>query len=167
MVGKVGGGFDHAPGVAGRADAPAFTGIGNQIVVAAVGAAGPSEAVGEDAAFQIAAEFPLDVGGRGAARFVLRQFEPGRQVGLHGAIEHRALGLAATIGDCALAHAAAKAEAQQDSLSEALDSTLSTKADIVRLKSRIETLELRLSIKLGGIIAITSGVIVAIMRLPH
>ena len=105
MVGKVGGGFDHAPGVAGRADAPAFTGIGNQIVVAAVGAAGPSEAVGEDAAFQIAAEFPLDVGGRGAARFVLRQFEPGRQVGLHGAIEHRALGLAATIGGGAYSRA--------------------------------------------------------------
>ena len=73
--------------------------------MAAVGAAGPSEAVREDAAFQIAAEFPLDVGGRGAARFVLRQFEPGRQVGLHGAIEHRALGLAATIGGGAYSRA--------------------------------------------------------------
>jgi hypothetical protein len=63
--------------------------------------------------------------------------------------------------------AAAIAEAQKDSLAEALDTTLATKADIVRLENRIETLELRLTIKLGAFIAIAVGVLIAVLRFPH
>ncbi|SBT04018.1 conserved hypothetical protein [Candidatus Accumulibacter aalborgensis] len=74
--------------------------------------------------------------------------------------------------------AAAIAEAQKESLSEALDATLATKADAVRLETRIdgletrlqnriETLELRLTVKLGAFIAAAAGVIIAVLRLPH
>jgi hypothetical protein len=50
--------------------------------VAAFGAAGAGKAVGEDAAFEVAAEFPFDMGRRKAALpGVTGVFEPGRQVG--------------------------------------------------------------------------------------
>lgn len=52
--------------------------------------------MGEDAEFEVAAEFPLAVGRRRAPCFVLRPFEPGGQMRLHGA-----LGLAETIGGSA------------------------------------------------------------------
>jgi len=61
--------------------------------------------------------------------------------------------------------AAAFAEAQKESLAEALDSTLSTKADIVRLESRIDTLEMRLTIKLGAFVALSVGLVAAIIKL--
>ncbi|MEO9162183.1 MAG: hypothetical protein ABI349_07295 [Casimicrobiaceae bacterium] len=50
--------------------------------------------MGEDAAFQIAAELALDIAGNRVAVIapVASQREPGREVGLHGAIEQRALG---------------------------------------------------------------------------
>ena len=63
--------------------------------------------------------------------------------------------------------AAAIAEAQKESLAEALDTTLATKADIVRLENRIETLELRLTIKLGAFIAVAVGILIAVLKLPH
>ena len=74
--------------------------------------------------------------------------------------------------------AVAFAEAQKESLAEALDSGLVTrsdlseakaelKADIVRLENRIETLELRLTVKLGLFLSVAVGVIIAFMRLPH
>jgi len=57
--------------------------------------------------------------------------------------------------------------------SEALDSTLATKADIVRLESRMDgigkdaqAMEMRLTIKMGAFLAIAVGVILAAMRLP-
>lgn len=49
--------FGHAPGGAGGADAAALAGIGDDEIVAAVGAAGTGKAVGEDAAIEVAAEF--------------------------------------------------------------------------------------------------------------
>jgi len=61
--------------------------------------------------------------------------------------------------------AAAFAEAQKESLAEALDSTLSTKADIIRLESRIDTLEMRLTIKLGAFVALAVGLVAAIIKL--
>jgi hypothetical protein len=61
--------------------------------------------------------------------------------------------------------AAAIAEAQKDSLSEALDSTLATKTDIIRLENRLETMELRLTIKLGAFMAVSVGLVAAIIKL--
>lgn len=61
--------------------------------------------------------------------------------------------------------AAAIVEAQKDSLAEALDTALATKADIVRLENRIETMELRLTIKLGVFLAGAAGIFGAIVKL--
>ncbi len=63
-------------------------------VVAALPTTGAGETVGEDAALQVAAEFALDVGRHWVAVIepVAPEREPGREVGLHGAIEQRALG---------------------------------------------------------------------------
>ena len=70
--------------------------------------------------------------------------------------------------------ASAIAEAQKDSLAEALDSTLATKADFVRLENRIDgmgkdiqSMELRLIIKLGAFFMVAVGILLAVMRLPH
>ena len=41
---------------------------------------------------------------------------------------------------------------------------LATKADVAELKGKIDTLESRLLIRLGGLILVTSGLIVAILR---
>ena len=71
--------------------------------------------------------------------------------------------------------AAAIAEAQKDSLAEALDSGLATSADVLRLEKRIEsdilrienridTLELRLTIKLGVFIAAAVGILAAVIK---
>ncbi len=71
--------------------------------------------------------------------------------------------------------AAAIAEAQKDSLNEALGSALATSADVLRLEKRIETdilrlenridtLELRLTIKLGVFIAAAVGILAAILK---
>jgi hypothetical protein len=76
--------------------------------------------------------------------------------------------------------AAAIVEAQKESLAEALDTSLATKADIYKLDdrmvsidtkiasldSRIETMELRLTIKLGAFLAVAVGVIIAALRVP-
>jgi hypothetical protein len=61
--------------------------------------------------------------------------------------------------------AAAFAQAQQESLSEALESTLATKSDILRLENRIDTMELRLTVKLGTIVAIAIGAVAALIKL--
>jgi len=58
-------------GIELQADAATFAGKGNQVVVAALGAAGAGETAGENAAFELAAELPLD---RSRGRF------PGRRV---------------------------------------------------------------------------------------
>ena len=68
--------------------------------------------------------------------------------------------------------AAAFAQAQQDSLAEALESTLATKADILRVENRLDlmgkdlqAMELRLTIKLGAFITATAGTTVALVKL--
>ena len=69
--------------------------------------------------------------------------------------------------------AAAIVEAQQVAFSEALDTSLATKADIARLENRIDgmakdmqAVELRLTIKLGAFLAVFAGVIIAALRVP-
>ncbi len=52
-------GLHHAPGIAGGAHATAFAGKGDQEVVAALRAARPGKARGEDPTFQIAPELAL------------------------------------------------------------------------------------------------------------
>ena len=66
VVGEMRSGLDHAPGVAGRAHAPALAGVGDEKVVAAFAAAGAGKTVGEDAAFEVAAKFALDIEAGGA-----------------------------------------------------------------------------------------------------
>jgi predicted ABC-type sugar transport system permease subunit len=69
--------------------------------------------------------------------------------------------------------AAAIVEAQQVAFSEALDTSLATKADMAKLEaklaspdSKIESMELRLTIKLGAFLAVFAGVIIAALRVP-
>jgi len=97
MVGEMRGGLHHAAGGAGGAHAATVAGVGDQEVVPARNAAGASEAVGEDAAVEVAAAFPL--GGRGRARpgAIILKRQPGRKMGLHRAIEQRALGPATAV----------------------------------------------------------------------
>lgn len=71
------------------------------------------------------------------------------------------------------AQAVAEAEALRDVLGEALDTTLATKADIARLETRLDglgkdmlSLENRLTIKLGALMAMAVGVIIAVLRMP-
>ena len=74
--------------------------------------------------------------------------------------------------------AVAFAEAQKESLAEALDSGLVTrgdlfevkaelKADIASLRSDMQTMEYRLIIKLGVFLSVAVGVLIAVIRLPH
>jgi hypothetical protein len=60
VVGEVGGNLAHAASVAGRADASALAGERDQPLVATVLTAGPSEAMGQNAALEVAPEVPLD-----------------------------------------------------------------------------------------------------------
>ena len=62
--------------------------------MAALGAAGTGKAVGADAAFEVAAQFPFDVSRRrSAGPTVSGAFQPGRQMGVHRAVEQGAFGL--------------------------------------------------------------------------
>ena len=98
MVGQVGGGFDHPPGVAGGTDTTALARSGDEKIVAALGASSARKAMRENAAFEIAAELPLDIRRTGSALPTVEgEFEPGGEVRLHGAIEHGAFGPATAI----------------------------------------------------------------------
>ena len=65
--------------------------------MATVGAAGASEAVGENAAFEVAAEFTLGQCRGMAAKAVVVQRQPGGEVCLDDAVENRAFGLAPVV----------------------------------------------------------------------
>ena len=101
VVGKMGGGRDHAPGGTGRADPPTLAGVGDEEVVTTVSAAGAGKAVGEDAALEIAAKFPLDRRRGAAPGPVIRQCQPGGKMCLYRAVEQRALGLATAVDSTA------------------------------------------------------------------
>lgn len=67
--------------------------------------------------------------------------------------------------------AAAMAEAQKEVFAEALDTSLATKVDITRLEhrmesfdSKIEAMEMRLTIKLGAFLAVAVGVLVTLLK---
>jgi hypothetical protein len=66
-----------------------------------LGAAGPSEAVGQDAALQVASQFALHVAGYRVPIAVAfaRQREVGLQVLLDDPVQARSLGMAATVRD--------------------------------------------------------------------
>ena len=55
------GGLRHPPSIAGRTDAASFTRKGDKKVTTAIRAVGTGEAIGKDAAFQVASEVPLDI----------------------------------------------------------------------------------------------------------
>ena len=68
--------------------------------------------------------------------------------------------------------AVAMADAQQEAFAQALDTTLATKSDIVRLENRIESMgkdieamELRLTVKLGTFIAVAVASTAALVKL--
>ena len=61
--------------------------------------------------------------------------------------------------------AEAVSEAQRDSLSQALDNQLATKADIIRLENKLEHLELRLTLKMGGMMVVSIGIIATLIKL--
>lgn len=63
VIGQMGGALHHAPGIAGRTHAATLARVGDEEVVPALATAGTGEAVGQDATFEIAAEFALDVSG--------------------------------------------------------------------------------------------------------
>ena len=64
MIDQMRGSFGHAPRIARGTHATTFAGVGDQKIVLALVAVGAGEAVGEDAAFEIAAEGSLDMGRR-------------------------------------------------------------------------------------------------------
>jgi len=80
-----------------RAHATAFAGKGDQEIVSAIPAAGAGEAVGEDAAFQIAAELPLHVLRHAVALPLLGQRQVGLEMALNSAVQRRVLGAAPAI----------------------------------------------------------------------
>jgi hypothetical protein len=98
-IDQVGGGLGHAPSVARGADAAPLAGEGHQEIVSARGAAGPSEAVGQDAAFQVTPKLPFHVDGHPLAVPIVfpGQREVGLQVLLHDPVQARSLGMAATV----------------------------------------------------------------------
>ena len=68
--------------------------------------------------------------------------------------------------------AVAMADAQQEAVAQALDTTLATKSDIVRLENRIESMgkdieamELRLTVKLGTFSAVAGASTAALVKL--
>lgn len=97
VIDEMRGGCDHASGGAGGADATAFAGVSNQEVVASVGTAGASEAVGENAAFEVTAEFVLGQYRGMTATAVVVQRQLGGEVVLQHALEKRAVGLAPVV----------------------------------------------------------------------
>ena len=65
--------------------------------MSAVGAAGTDEAVGEDAAVEVAAQFPLGDRWRARPGAIILKCQPSGKMGLRRAIEQRALGLATAV----------------------------------------------------------------------
>lgn len=106
--------LDHAPCIARRAHPVSLAGEGDEEVVPAVNATSRRELMGKDAALQVAAKLALDMARDWVAVLapVASEWEPGREVGLHGAIEQRAIGPSQLVdelsgGPCRMRHDAA------------------------------------------------------------
>ena len=98
VVGQVGSGFDHLPGVAGGTDPAALALPGDEKIVTTIAASSARKTMRENAAFEIAVELPLDIRRtHSALPTVTAEFEPSGEVRLHGAIEHGAFGPATAI----------------------------------------------------------------------
>ena len=99
LVGQVRRHLGHAPGVAQGADAATLAGEGQQPVMPAVRAPHPREAVGEDAAPQVAAKVALHPPGDAPAHGVgiLRLGDEGLEVVLHRRVQGRLGGTAGSI----------------------------------------------------------------------
>ena len=79
------------------ADATALAEVVNREIVLALVAVGASKTVGEDAAFEIAAEAALDMGRRCFTVLTAGLLQPSFEVGLDDAIPQRPLGAAALV----------------------------------------------------------------------
>ena len=98
VVGQMGSGFDHLPGVAGGTDPTALTRPSNEKIMATIAASSAGKTMRENPAFEIPPELAFDMGWAGyALAAIAGEFEPGGEVRLHGAIEHGALGPATAI----------------------------------------------------------------------
>jgi hypothetical protein len=99
VLDEVGGRLGHAPGGAGRAQAAALAGVGDQEVVAASVAVCSREAAGQDPALEVAAQLALDVtrGRRAVGIALAPACQPGLEVQLHQPVERRALGTATAV----------------------------------------------------------------------
>ena len=97
VIDQVRRGFRHAPRIAGWTHATTFTGVGDQEIVLTLVAVSSGEAVGEDAAFEIATKGALDMGRRCFTVLAAGEFQPGFEVGLDDAIPQRLLGTATLV----------------------------------------------------------------------
>lgn len=97
MIDQVRRRFYHAPGVAREAHATIFAGIRNQKIVLALVAAGASKTMREDAAFEVAAKSPFDMGRRCFTALSAGELQPGFEVRLDNAIPQRRLGTSAPV----------------------------------------------------------------------
>ena len=80
---------------------PPLAGIGDEEVMSAVGAAGAGKAVGEDAAVEVAAQFPPGYRRCSLPGAVIVKCQPGGKMRLQGAIEQRAPGLVTAVDGAA------------------------------------------------------------------
>jgi hypothetical protein len=103
MIGEVRRRLHHAPGVARGADAPAFAGIGNEVVVPAVITPGLGKAVGKDAAFEVFTECLANIRLWGVVVALAvelacaGQLKPGLEVLGYGLVEQSPLGAARVV----------------------------------------------------------------------
>jgi len=90
----MGGGLHDAPGVARGARAAPLARVRDQEVVLTLVTESAGETVGENAAFEVTAEFPLDIRGHpfGVAVTLADEREIGLEMALDDAVERRALG---------------------------------------------------------------------------
>jgi len=90
----MGSGLSHAPGVAGRTYRAPFAREGDQKIVSALATASTGEAVGQDAAFEVATKLPLHVLCHTAAIIVLLagKLQIGLQMRPHRVVQRRTLG---------------------------------------------------------------------------
>jgi hypothetical protein len=109
VVDEVRGGVGHTPAAAGGAEAAAFASKRDELIAHAARAVHAREAVGEQAALEVAAQLALDEARQAVARIgSTGALEKGLEVGEQRLMQHAALGLAATtdVGLAAQQHAA-------------------------------------------------------------